>query len=353
MTKIAVVGGDGIGPEVTEAAVLVMEAAAARFGVPLSMDRWDLGADRYLREGVTITDREMDRLTGEHALALLGALGDPRVPGNEHARDILLGLRRRADLYVNFRPCRLRLPSLCPLKDPGGPVDIVIFRENTEGLYAGLGGRFKPGTRDEIATQESVNTYKGVERIVRAAFDYAAAAGRRRVTLVDKANALVHEGRLWRRVFAEVGSGFPGLEQDAQYVDAAAMEMVRRPARYDVIVASNLFGDIASDLAAQVAGGLGLAPSANLHPGGWALFEPVHGSAPDIAGTGRANPVGAVACGALIFEHLDQPEAAAAVEDALQASLRAGVVTPDLNGRAATREVGDWIAARILEEKHA
>ncbi len=353
MTKLAVVGGDGIGPEVTEAAVLVLEAAAVRFGVALSMDRWDLGAERFLREGVTITDREMDRLTSEHALALLGALGDPRVPGNEHARDILLGLRRRADLFVNLRPCRLRLPSLCPLKDPGGPVDIVIFRENTEGLYAGLGGRFKPGTSDEIATQESVNTYKGVERIVRAAFDYAGSNGRERVTLVDKANALVHEGCLWRRVFAEVGSRFPGVEQEVQYVDATAMEMVRRPARYDVIVTSNLFGDIVSDLAAQVTGGLGLAPSANLHPGAWALFEPVHGSAPDIAGTGKANPAGAIACGGLIFEHLNQPDAAAAVENALLASFRAGVATPDLNGRATTHEVGEWVAAHILEEKCA
>lgn len=351
MTKLAVVGGDGIGPEVTDAAVLVLKAASARFGLELALESWDLSADRFLREGVTITAEEMDRLVGEHDAALLGALGDPRVPGNEHARDVLLGLRRTADLYVNLRPCRLRLPSLCPLKDPGGPVDIVIFRENTEELYAGLGGRFKPGTRDEIATQESVNTYKGVERIVRAAFEYARIAGRARVTLVDKANALVHAGRLWRRVFEEVGRDFPAIEQDAQYVDATAMDLVRRPARYDVVVTSNLFGDIVSDLAAQVTGGIGLAPSANLHPGRWALFEPVHGSAPDIAGTGRANPVGAIACGGLIFEHLNQPEAAAAVEDALQASLQAGVVTPDLNGRATTREVGEWVAARILEER--
>lgn len=353
MTKLAVVGGDGIGPEVADAAVLVIEAASARFGVGLAVEPWDLGADRFLRDGVSITAQEMDRLVGEHDAALLGALGDPRVPGNEHARDILLGLRRQADLYVNLRPCRLRLPSLCPLKDPGGPVDIVIFRENTEELYAGLGGRFKPGTEDEIATQESVNTYKGVERIVRAAFEHAAANGRARVTMVDKANALEHAGRLWRRVFEDVGRRFPVVERDAQYVDAAAMDLVRRPARYDVIVTSNLFGDVLSDLAAQITGGIGLAPSANLHPGRWALFEPVHGSAPDIAGTGRANPAGAIACGALIFQRLDQPEAAAAVEDALQASLQAGVVTPDLNGRATTREVGAWIAARILQEKHA
>ncbi len=347
MTKLAVIGGDGIGPEVAEAAVLVIEAVADRFAVPLSVDRWDLSAERFLREGVTITADEMDRLTGDYSVALLGALGDPRVPGNEHARDILLGLRRHADLYVNFRPCKLRLPALCPLKAPGGPIDLAIFRENTEELYTGLGGRFKPGTPDEIATQESVNTYKGVERIVRAAFEYATEHGRRRVTLVDKANALVHAGRLWRRVFAEVGAQHPGVEQDAQYVDAMAMDLIRRPARYDVIVTSNLFGDIVSDLAAQVTGGLGLAPSANLHPGSWALFEPVHGSAPDIAGTGAANPLGAIACGGLIFEHLGEPAAAAAVDEGLLASLEEGVATPDLGGRGTTREVAEWIGARV------
>ncbi len=349
MNRIAVIGGDGIGPEVVSAAVEVLTAAGDAYGCTLTFDEWDLGTERYLRDGATLSDAERDRLVGEYDAALLGALGDPRVPDNAHARDILLGLRFCADLYVNYRPCKLLLPSLCPLKDGarGDGIDIDFFRENTEGLYAGAGGRLKAGTRDEVALQESVNTWKGVERIVRAAFEHAAGAGRGRVTLVDKANALVHEGALWRRVFSEVGAGFPEIAQDAMYVDAMAMDLVRRPHRYEVVVTSNLFGDILSDLAAQITGGIGLAPSGNLHPGSWALFEPIHGSAPDIAGSGTANPVGAVACAGLLLDFLSRREAAAAVEAATLASLRAGVITPDLGGRATTAEVGTWIADRV------
>ena len=348
MTRIAVIGGDGIGPEVVGAATVVMSAAAEKHGLAVTLDRWDLSADRYLRDGVTITDEERDRLVGEYDAALLGALGDPRVPDNAHTRDILLGLRFFADLYINFRPCKLLVPALSPLRDPDPATDLVFFRENTEGLYAGLGGSFKTGTTDEIATQESLNTYKGVERIVRAAFEHAAGTGRERVTLVDKANVLSHEGALWRRVFAEVGAGFPGIVQDAMYVDAMAMDLVRRPQRYEVVVTSNLFGDILSDLGAQVTGGLGLAPSGNINPGSWALFEPVHGSAPDIAGTGVANPVAAVGCVSLAFSHLGMDEVAADVDDCIVGSIRESVTTPDLGGNATTREVGEWMAGRLL-----
>ena len=237
-----------------------------------------------------------------------------------------------ADLYINFRPCKLLVSALSPLRDPDPGTDIVFFRENTEGLYAGLGGSFKTGTTDEVATEQSLNTYKGVERIVRAAFEHAAATGRGRVTLVDKANVLSHEGALWRRVFAETGARFPGIEQDAMYVDAMAMDLVRRPQRYEVVVTSNLFGDILSDLGAQVTGGLGLAPSGNINPGSWALFEPVHGSAPDIAGRGIANPLAAVGCVSLAFAHLDMDEAAKDMDDVIVASIREGVTTPDLGG---------------------
>ena len=345
--RLAVIGGDGIGPEVVTVAAEVFSAAADRHGLDLTLDWWDLSADRYLRDGITITDEERDRLVGDYDAALLGALGDPRVPDNAHTRDILLGLRFFADLYVNFRPCKLLVPALSPLRDPDPATDIVFFRENTEGLYTGLGGRFKPGTTDEVATQVSLNTYKGVERIVRAAFEHAAATGRGRVTLVDKANALVHEGALWRRVFAEVGSGFPAIAQDAMYVDAMAMDLVRRPQRYEVVVTSNLFGDILSDLGAQVTGGLGLAPSGNINPGTWALFEPVHGSAPDIAGKGIANPLAAVGCVALAFEYLGMNEAAADVDECIVAAIREGATTPDLGGSATTREVGEWMAARL------
>ena len=331
------------------AAASVLEAAAERHRVALVLDHWDLSADRYLREGVTITDEERRRLVADYDAALLGALGDPRVPDNAHARDILLGLRAFADLYINFRPCRLVAPALSPLKDPDPATDIVVFRENTEGLYAGLGGSFKTGTPDEIAVEESVNTYKGVERIVRAAFEHADRTSRGRVTLVDKANVLSHEGGLWRRVFAEVGAGFPGIARDAMYVDAMAMDLVRRPERYEVVVTSNLFGDILSDLAAQVTGGLGLAPSGNLNPGSWALFEPVHGSAPDIAGTGTANPLAAVGCAALVLRWLGLEAAAADVDACIVASIREGVATPDLGGAATTREVGDWMADRLRD----
>ena len=227
----------------------------------------------------------------------------------------------------------------------------MFFRENTEGLYVGLGGNFKSGTTEEVAIQESLNTYRGVERIVRAAFEHAAATGRERVTLVDKANALVHEGALWRRVFAEVGGGFPQIAQDAMYVDAMAMDLVRRPECYQVVVTSNLFGDILSDLAAQVTGGLGLAPSGNINPGKWALFEPVHGSAPDIAGRGIANPLGAVGCVGLAFTHLGMHDAAADIDGCITTSIREGVTTPDLGGNATTREVGEWMVAWLAARR--
>ena len=350
MARIAVVGGDGIGPEVTNAAAGVLEAAAGRHDLDLELVVWDLGADRYLRDGVTITDEERDELVGSYDAMLLGAMGDPRVPSNVHARDILLGLRFHADLFINFRPCRLVVPDLCPLRDTGSGIDIAFFRENTEGLYTNLGGRFKVGTPDEIAIQEMVSTYKGVERIIRAAFEWAAANGRQRVTLVDKANALPNAGKLWRRVFDEVGAEYPGLRQDRMFVDAMAMDLVRRPDTYDVVVTSNLFGDILSDLGAQITGGLGLAPSANIHPGKWALFEPVHGSAPDIAGTGTANPLAAIACASLILAHLGNDAAAADVEGSIKACLDGGHTTPDMGGGATTAEVGEWVARHVSGE---
>lgn len=347
MLRIALIPGDGIGTEVLRQARRVLEAVAQAQGLALDLVEWDLGAERYLREGVTITDEEFLALSRDHDAILLGALGDPRVPGNEHARDILLGLRFRLDLYVNFRPCVLLAPELCPLKRVKVPVRLEIFRENTEGPYVGMGGVFKKGTPHEVAIEEDVNTWVGVERIVRAAFQFADAKGRPRVTLVDKANAMRHAGGLWRRVFSEVAAGFPGIEHDAMYVDAMAMDLVRRPERYAVVVTSNLFGDIISDLAAELTGGLGLAPSANLNPGRHALFEPVHGSAPDIAGTGRANPFGAVRCVALLLDHLGHPEAGERVERAVAAAIAEGRTTFDMGGSFSTESVGGWLAERV------
>lgn len=349
MPRIALVPGDGIGQEVVREARRVLEAVVAAEGLEFDMVEWDLGAERYLREGITITEDEFRSLAQDHDAILLGALGDPRVPGNEHARDILLGLRFKLDLYVNFRPCVLLAPDLCPLKRVKVPVRLEIFRENTEGTYVGMGGVFKKGTPDEMAIEEDVNTRKGVERIVVAAFEFARARRRHRVTLVDKANAMRHAGGLWRRVFTDVGERYPEIDREAVYVDAMAMDLVRRPERYAVIVTSNLFGDIISDLAAELTGGLGLAPSANIHPGRNVLFEPVHGSAPDIAGQGKANPFGAVRCIALLLDHFGHTDAGERVERAVAAAIAQGRTTVDLGGSFSTEEVGRWLAEHVAE----
>lgn len=352
MARIAVIPGDGIGGEVTAQALKVLRRLDGEHGLGLELVEWDLGAERYLATGVTITEDEMAELGSAYDAIFLGALGDPRVPGNEHARDILLGLRFRLDLYVNLRPVRLLDPAGSPLRDAGGELDMVVFRENTEGSYVGMGGVFKQGTPDEVAIEEDVNTAKGVERILRAAFDYARRHGRS-VTLADKSNAMRHSGQLWRRLFEEIGGDYPQVPQRAMYVDALAMDMVLRPARYQVIVASNLFGDILSDLAAGLVGGLGLAPSANLHPGRMGLFEPVHGSAPDIAGTDRANPIAAVLTAALMLEHLGHGEAARAIEGVVEEAIRDGATTPDLGGGLGTEAAGDWLADRCVRRHPA
>jgi 3-isopropylmalate dehydrogenase len=347
MPRIALIPGDGIGTEVVPQARRVLEAVARAQGLDFQLTDWDLGAERYLRDGVAITEAELESLADEHDAVLLGALGDPRVPGDEHTRDILRGLRSRLDLYVSFRPCVLLAPELCPLKRFKVPVRLEIFRENTEGAYAGMGGVFKKGTPHEVAIEGDVNTRVGVERIVRAAFDFARAKGRPRVTLVDKADAMRHAGDLWRRAFTEVGSEFPELERDAVHVDAMAVELVRRPERYAVIVTSNLFGDIVGNLAAELTGGLGLAPSASLHPGRFAVFEPVHGSAPDIAGMGRANPFGAVRCVALLLDHFGHAAAGERVERVVAAAIAEGKTTPDMGGSFSTEIVGAWLAERV------
>jgi 3-isopropylmalate dehydrogenase len=350
MARIALIPGDGIGVEVTREAARLLRALGEARRVPVELTEWDLGAERYLRTGSAITDEEMAQLETEYDAIFLGAIGDPRVPDNAHARAILLGLRFRLDLYVNLRPVRLYHPRLSPLRDVRNEdVDLVIFRENTEGVYVGMGGNFKKGTPDEVAIEEDVNTRKGVERIIRAAFEYAQTRGRRRVTLTDKANAMPHGGGLYRRVFAEVAREFDGIETDAVYADALALDLVRRPARYDVIVAPNLFGDLLSDLAAALAGGLGLAPSASLHPGRCGLYEPVHGSAPDIAGTGRANPLAAFLTVALLLEHLGHAAEAERVERAVRAAVAEGCTTPDLGGTMRTEAVGERVVQRVLD----
>jgi 3-isopropylmalate dehydrogenase len=348
MIRVGLLPGDGIGPEVVREARRALEAVVAAGLAEISFREFPHGADHYLATGETLGDEAFAALRDETDAILLGAVGDPRVPDNRHAHDILLGLRFRLDLYVNFRPARLRGARFSPLRAAGDePIDFVIFRENTEGSYVGIGGGLRRDTPHEIAVSENLATRRGVERIVRAAFEYAERTGRTRVTLADKANAIPHVYGLWRRVFREVAGSFPSIEAEERYVDALAMELVRRPSRFSVIVTDNLFGDILSDLAAELVGGLGLAPSANYRPGGPGLYEPVHGSAPDIAGRGEANPLGAILSAGLLLEHAGAAEGAQSIDDAVTAAIEADVVTPDLGGGYSTSQVGEWVARRI------
>jgi 3-isopropylmalate dehydrogenase len=339
--KIAVIAGDGIGPEVIEAAIPILDRAAAKHGFGLQWERLPYSADHYLRTKETLPDAAFHHLRDDVDAIFLGALGDPRVPGNEHARDILLGLRFKLDLYVNFRPVELLHPDLTPLRNPG-TIDFVIFRENTEGQYLGRGR----SSGDEHVAEE-VNTGKGVERIVRAAFEWAKSHGKTRVTMSDKSNAIPTH-RIWQETLTRIAREYPTITAEHRYVDALAMELVREPARFQVIVTNNLYGDILSDLGAGLVGGLGVAASANLHPGRrGGLFEPVHGSAPTIAGKGVANPAAAVLTGALMVEQLGHPDAARDLERAVRDALTIGARTPDLGGKSTTREVASAIAARV------
>ena len=346
--RIAVIPGDGIGPEVTGEAVRVLEALHDSHGVELEFQHFDWGADKYLREGVTLPDGALEMLAQEFDTILAGAFGDPRVPSNQHAEDILLGMRRGLDLYINLRPVRLINERLTPLSQRTiHDINFIVFRENTEGAYCGAGGFLKKGTPEEIATQEELNTRRGVERIVVAAFDYARAHGRRRVTMADKSNVQRYGGDLWQRVFKEVAARYSDIEANHQYVDAMAMFMVLDPSQYDVIVTSNLFGDILTDLGAALQGGLGLAASGNIHPGRTSLFEPVHGSAPPLAGKFVANPTGAILTAAMMLEYLGFGAASESVEEAVRDAIAQNETTRDLGGTLSTIEAGAAIRQRI------
>jgi 3-isopropylmalate dehydrogenase len=343
--RIAVIPGDGIGAEVTPQAVKALRAVTAPGKRSMEFVEFDWGADKFLREGVTLPAGAVEMLRDEYDAILFGALGDPRVPSNQHAADILLGLRFKLDLYVNARPVELLHDRLTPLRDrTEKDIRLMVFRENTEGLYVGVGGFFKKGTADEIAVQEDVNSRKGVERIIRYAFEYARRNALKRVCMSDKSNAMTFAHGLWQRVFKEVRQEYPQIDSRHLYIDTLAMEIVRDPSQFDVIVTCNLFGDIISDLGAQLAGGLGLAPSGNIHPGRTSLFEPVHGSAPNIAGKGIANPLGAVLTSAMMVEFLGWKSEAAWLRTAVRAAIHENFVTPDLGGEKRTVEVGDWVA---------
>lgn len=348
MKRVAVIPGDGIGPEVIQEAVRVIEHLRETHNIKLELTHFDWGANKFLNEGVTLPDGALEMLAREFDVILAGAFGDPRVPSNKHAEDILLGMRRGLDLYINLRPVRLLDARLTPLRDRSpGEVDFVVFRENTEGAYCGAGGFLKKGTADEIATQEELNTRRGVERIIVAAFDYARKHGRRRVTMADKSNVQRFGGDLWQRVFKEVASRYEGIEANHQYVDAMTMFMVLDPAQYDVVVTNNLFGDILTDLGAALQGGLGMAASGNIHPGRISLFEPVHGSAPPLAGKGVANPIGSILTTAMMLEYLGHDAASAAVEKAVSEAVAQKETTRDLGGTLSTEEAGAAIRKRI------
>jgi 3-isopropylmalate dehydrogenase len=350
--RIAIIPGDGIGKEVIPEAVKVLKAAAAAGGRELALTAFDWGADRYLRDGTTLPASAVEMFHRDFDAILLGAMGDPRVPSNIHAADILLGLRFKLDLYVNARPCVLFDRRFTPLRDrTEKDINFIVFRENTEGLYVGMGGFFKKGTADEIATQEDVNTRKGVERIIRYAFDFARRAGLTRLCMSDKSNALTFAHDLWQRVFKEVRAEYPGIEASHMYIDNLLMQMVRDPSQFQVIVTGNLFGDIASDVGAQLAGGLGLAPSGNIHPGQVSLFEPVHGSAPNIAGKNIANPLGAVLSAGMLCAHLGWNAEAQAIDAAVRTALREGKTPAELGGSLGTREIGDYLANLVAAGK--
>ena len=351
MKRIAVIPGDGIGPEVMREAVRVLRHLQETRGLELEFVDFDWGADKFLREGVTLPTGALEMLTEKFDAILAGAFGDPRVPTNKHAEDILLGMRRGLDLYINLRPVRLLDDRLTPLLNrKTSDIDFVVFRENTEGAYCGAGGFLKHGTADEVALQDEVNTRRGVERIIVAAFEYALANERKRVTMADKSNVQRFGGDLWQRVFKEVAAGYPEITANHQYVDAMAMYMVLDPAQYDVIVSNNLFGDILTDLGAAIQGGLGLAASGNIHPGKVSLFEPVHGSAPPLAGKGIANPIGSILTSAMMLEYLGFQNLSKEIEEAVRTAISANETTRDLGGQLSTEQAGMAITARLKDK---
>jgi 3-isopropylmalate dehydrogenase len=345
MRRIAVIPGDGVGREVMPAALRVLAALDASRS--LVLEPFDFGADRWLRTGEGLPPGQVDAFRRDYAAILFGAVGDPRVPGQAHAREILLALRFGLDLYVNFRPSRLRAERLCPLKGRGPrEVDFVIFRENTEGFYTAQGRVEGEGTPEERAVAEEHHSRRGVERLIRAGFAWARANGRKRVTLGDKSNAVPAHG-LWLRTFREVAREYPELESRHAYVDALAMDLVRRPEDFDVIVTTNLFGDILSDVGAALIGGPGMAASANLNPDSTPLFEPVHGSAPDLAGRGVVNPFAMLLTLALMLETLGFGEDARRVEAAVDRALEAGEGTPDIGGTLSTPQATDAVLRHL------
>ena len=348
MKRIAVIPGDGIGIDVTRESMRVLRRVNDVFSAGLEFVEFDWGAEKYLKEGIALPPGAFDRFRREFHAILFGAIGDPRVPDQRHAAEILLALRFGLDLYANVRPVRLFDEKLCPLKGVRvEDVNFTVVRENTEGAYVNSGGVFKKGTPDEVATQVEIHTRKGVDRIIEYAFEYARRNGKTRVCMSDKSNVMGYAGDLWQRSFKEIAARYPGIQTSHLYIDALCLLMVRQPKDFQVIVTNNMFGDIVTDLAAALQGGLGMAASGNIRPNAVSLFEPVHGSSPPLAGKNIANPMGSILTAAMMLEHVGLNDAARAVENAVIACVKEGKTTQDVGGTLGTREVGDAVLARL------
>jgi len=348
MKRIAVVPGDGIGIDVTREAMRVLRRVNDVFAAGLEFTEFDWGAEKYLREGISLPTGAFDMLRKDFDAILFGAIGDPRVPDNKHAAEILLALRFGLDLYANVRPVRLFHERLCPLKGAGvADVNFTVIRENTEGAYVNAGGVFKRGTPDEVANQVEIHTRKGVERIMEYAFQFARRHGKTRVCMSDKSNVMAYAGDLWQRCFKEVAARYPDVQTSHLYIDALALLFVRQPKDFQVVVTNNMFGDIITDLAAALQGGLGMAASGNINPNGVSLFEPVHGSSPPLAGKNIANPMGSILTSAMLLEHLGLTDAARAVENAVIACVNENKTTQDIGGKLGTREVGEAVLSKL------
>ena len=348
MVRIAVIQGDGIGMEVMPEAEATLLLAAEAVSFKIEFDHFEWGSDRYLQEGRALPEDACEILAKDFDAIFHGAVGDPRIGGSIVQEQILLGLRFGLDLYANIRPSRLYHEDLTPIKNKkAGEIDHVVVRENTEGLFVNMGGFFKEGTKDEVAVQEEIHTYKGVERIIRTAFLYAERHRRKKVTMADKASGLKYAGGIWRRIFQEVRSDFSHIDSEAKHIDAVAMELIQHPSDFDVLVTNNMYGDILSDVTSGLVGGIGLAPSVNMNVDGISLFEPVHGTAPDIVPKGIANPVASILTSALILDHLGCGEGASLIRRAVESSIADGCRTSDLGGSLSTEECGEEIRDRL------
>ena len=346
--RIAVIPGDGIGPEVVREAVRVLDRVAAQEGFKVERTMLPFGAEHYLKTKEIFPDSAYDDVS-KHDAILLGAIGDPRIEVGLLEFGIIARLRFGLDLFVNLRPVQLYAEHLCPLKDKGPEhIDFIVVRENTEDAYAGMRGFFKKGTPDEIATQEIIFTRKGVERVIRYAFELARSRNKRKkLTLIDKANA-VRAMDLWTRTFAEVGAEYPDIEREHNYIDAACMYVVKNPEWFDTVVTSNMFGDIFTDLSAMLQGGMGVAASGNIHPGRVSLFEPIHGSAPKYGGQNVASPIATIAAVQMMLDYLGEQRGAARIEQAIASLLRSKRV-PSLgtDSGMSTSQVGDLVLAEL------